>query len=118
MSKQLIHIYIEPAIYLALKSKKINLSEVGNNLFKNYVEVENISTEQEESIVEELTNITKQKKLFDDRFALLSVQLTHIREQKEKEAKQKDKEDENMMQALRINNPLRYANLGQGGKKE
>lgn len=74
--------------------------------------MENITSDQENELVQELSEITQKKKALDDRLSILAVQLTHIREQKEKEQKEKEQEDENMMQALKINNPLRYANLG------
>lgn len=108
MSGQYIHIKLKDSTYLMLKAKKdINLSKLGNELFTNYLENENQELPQEAILIEELESLKEQEKKVLLRISILAVQLTKVRKDSEEFKKKCEKEKDEMLDAFRLNNPLR-----------
>lgn len=104
---QMIHIRLEPAVYLALKSKNVNMSQIGNDLFKQYLDFDALPDEDESRIID---NLDRQKRIIKDaerEIVKLSVMLTKKKEDAAKQEKQFWQRIDSQAEALRTNDPLR-----------
>lgn len=108
MIGQMIHIRLEPSVYLALKSKEKNLSKLGNELFKNYIDLENQEMPEEIILLSDLENLRTQEKIILEKINNIAVKLTKVREDKIDHQKRLDIDGNAKLNALLLNNPLRY----------
>lgn len=106
MSKQNIHIRVDSATYLALKSKDINISGTVNDLLRNFIETKDVKTD-ESVLLDELSTLNDQKKEVDEKIKTVVVKLQILKEKKAKEKLEKDKKMKMFIATMRHNNPAR-----------
>ena len=106
MSRQSIHVRIENSIYLALKAKQVNISGTVNNLLKNFVETEDIQTD-ESVLLDKIAEIKNKKKELDELLESEIVKLEIVRDQKEKERKEEEIKMGQFIASAKHNNPAR-----------
>jgi len=92
MNKQSVHIKLDLPTYLILKNKKINISGVANELFKRYVNFEQSDNENAFMILEELQQKKELLEKTNEEISILSIKLTHVQENEEKDKEKHFKE--------------------------
>lgn len=107
MSGQLIHIRLEPHVYVALKGAGINLSKIGNELFKSYIEAESVDMGEEAALLKEIDDYREKIRVLTNHLSMATVKLTKIREIKQQDEVKKHEEAIAFARGLRMNNPLR-----------
>ena len=106
MSKQSVHIRLDNSVYLALKSKEINITSTVNDLLRNFLETEDIKTD-ESVLLDELNKLQSKKKELDDLIKTVVVKLQIVKEKNLKEQKEHDIKMKQFIASMRHNNPAR-----------
>lgn len=88
MNKQQIHIKIENTTYLLLKSKGVNISNLANQLFKQYMEFETINIPEEIQLLKKLEESKNKIKEAEKEIEQYAVMLSKVRQDKEERIKQ------------------------------
>ena len=105
MSQQ-IHPRIDNSVYLALKSKDINISSTVNSLLKNFVEQENVETDKSK-ILDNISNLKAQIKEINSKLETEVVKLQVVQEREQREQKEHDIKMKQFIASMRHNNPAR-----------
>lgn len=106
MSKQHIHILVDSSIYLSLKSKNINISGLVNELLRNFVNQEEIMTD-EAVILDNISDIKSKVNELNDRLKTEIVKLQVVKSKQEEEKKAKDQQMKMFVSTMQHNNPLK-----------
>ena len=106
MAKQLIHAYVDAHVYLALKSKEINLSATVNECLTNYLDA--TETDADETMLEgELKEIQIRMTQLAKELSKKSAELASSRTRRQREQKEEWDIKTRMMESAKLNNPLR-----------
>lgn len=110
MSKQNIHIRVDNSVYLALKSKNVNVSSTVNDLLRSFVDQEDINTEKSE-VLDNIAKLKANINSLNDKLKSEIVKLQIIEEKENQEEKEHDKKVAMLQRSVRLNNPLRDLDL-------
>lgn len=108
----MIHLRIDDSTYLSLKSGDYNISQLGNQLFSNFIEQEKTDIPNESILLSELESLREQEKMIKEKISIIAVQISKSRMERLQKEKEEWSEGEKMLDALKMNNPLRWAKLG------
>lgn len=109
MSQQ-IHPRIDDSVYLALKARDVNISQIVNDLLKNFVNQEEMVTD-ESIILDNIAEIKSKVNDLNDKLKTEVVKLQILKEKKSEEQRKNKEKLEVMSRNLRHNNPLRGLDL-------
>lgn len=104
--KQMIHAYIEPHIYVALKTQETNISQTVNELLAAFINNTEIETD-EALLIKEIEETKKQIDTLSKQMGIKAAQIAATREAKQKEQEETEKVRGLMYEAAKLNNPAR-----------
>lgn len=107
MKKTHINITIDSEIYAFAKVKEINVSRVVNELLKDYLNVKETSTPEQE-LEKEIDNLHILIENSQKKMSIVSAQLISARQKRLKDEEEQEERDQAVYQAVKIANPNRY----------